>query len=72
MVNTTDTAKLALRNTEKLVAKYMGKDATVPSSGLMGVVKAKELGDKRLLTAQETVAKAVAEIRKMRQGLKNG
>jgi|TARA_R110000772_G_scaffold85761_4_gene180002 hypothetical protein len=72
MVNTTNSAILALLNTEKLVAKYMGKDAPVPSSGLMGAAKPKELGDKRLLTAQETVAKAVADIRKMRQGLKNG
>ena len=72
----TDAAKTAILNTEKLVAEYMKKDTTMSSSGLMGQktqgARPMQQGDKRLLTARETVAKAVAEIRKMRQGLKNG
>ena len=35
-------------------------------------IRPMQQGDKKLLDAKETVAKAVADIRKMRQGLKNG
>jgi|TARA_R110000822_G_scaffold62212_1_gene153387 hypothetical protein len=75
--NSMDSAKTAVLNTEALVRKYMEEAMPVPHTGLMKPkspqgIRPMQQGDKKLLDAKETVAKAVADIRKMRQGLKNG
>jgi|TARA_R110000868_G_scaffold334843_1_gene595506 hypothetical protein len=68
-----DAAKMALINIEPLVSTYMITKSKTATSGMMAKgSSSSQVPDKKLNDARNVVAKAVAEIRKMRQGLPNG